>query len=145
MSKQINPEKLSKFDRQYLRDRGIDPDEYVARMTATDEPDEVEDDTVEEGEAILSDGTNVARAGRLPRDNAEPVTPTDEDDPVAAQGGDAAEAAEDDEEDGDEEDVPYSEWSNDELRKELRDRDLSTEGKKADLIARLEEHDASSE
>lgn len=67
MSKQINPEKMSKFDRQYLSDRGFDPDEWAARQLATDadEPDEIEDDS-EAG--ILTDGTNDSRAGRLPTD-----------------------------------------------------------------------------
>lgn len=45
----------------------------------------------------------------------------------------------------DEEEVPYTEWTNDELRAELVKRKLSLDGKKADLIARLEEDDAKAE
>lgn len=36
----------------------------------------------------------------------------------------------------------YSDWTNDQLRAELSERNLSTEGKKADLVERLEEDDA---
>lgn len=42
-------------------------------------------------------------------------------------------------------DEPYEKWSNDELREELRNRSLSDEGNKKDLVARLEENDAHSE
>ena len=47
-------------------------------------------------------------------------------------------------EDDDEEEAPYSEWTNDELRAELNNRQLSLDGKKADLIARLEKSDEES-
>lgn len=45
--------------------------------------------------------------------------------------------------DADEEspDKPYVEWTNDQLRDELGDRELSKSGSKAELIARLEEDD----
>lgn len=39
------------------------------------------------------------------------------------------------------EEEPYEAWTNEELRTELRNRQLSTDGKKDDLIARLEEDD----
>lgn len=52
-------------------------------------------------------------------------------------------STQDNEPEGDEDDVPpYTEWTNEELRAELADRGLSTEGKKADLVARLEEDDS---
>lgn len=38
-------------------------------------------------------------------------------------------------------DEPYDQWSSEELKTELRNRKLSVEGKKADLVARLEEDD----
>lgn len=38
---------------------------------------------------------------------------------------------------------PYSEWKVDELRKELRHRKLSDDGVKDELVARLEQDDAS--
>ena len=38
-------------------------------------------------------------------------------------------------------DEPYEAWSTEELKTELRNRALSVEGKKADLVARLEEDD----
>jgi SAP domain-containing protein len=45
--------------------------------------------------------------------------------------------------DSDEDDVPeYSEWKVEDLRAELKARDLSSAGTKADLIARLEADDA---
>lgn len=49
----------------------------------------------------------------------------------------AAPAPEEDEE----EDVPYSEWTNDELRAELQSRGLELDGKKTALIERLEKDD----
>lgn len=55
----------------------------------------------------------------------QPETPDDEDDETE-----------------DEEDIPYSEWTVDELEIELQDRGLKKSGNKDELIARLEEHDA---
>lgn len=48
---------------------------------------------------------------------------------------------EDGDPDGPGTDRPYVEWTNDELRDELGDRELSKSGSKAELIARLEEDD----
>lgn len=111
MSKTIDPENMSKFDREYLISRNIDPDEYAERYRLT-EDDEIEDAEVEEGQ-------EPGRTGQA--------------------GG-----AEADDEEG--EDVPYSEWSMDELRIELRNRELDDSGrKKAELIARLEADDAAEE
>ena len=39
-------------------------------------------------------------------------------------------------------DEPYSEWKVDDLREELRNRELDDEGNKKDLVARLEADDA---
>lgn len=39
-------------------------------------------------------------------------------------------------------DEPYEKWKVDDLRNECRARDLSDEGSKADLVARLEANDA---
>lgn len=41
--------------------------------------------------------------------------------------------------------LPYPDWSVQELRDELAGRELSTTGKKMELIARLEEDDAETE
>lgn len=49
----------------------------------------------------------------------------------------------DDEDDEEDEDSDYSEMSNDELRDELKRRDLPVSGNKDELIARLEEDDES--
>lgn len=49
------------------------------------------------------------------------------------------------EEDDDPEDISYSDWTNDDLRAELSERKLSLDGKKADMVARLEEDDAKAE
>lgn len=38
-------------------------------------------------------------------------------------------------------DEPYSQWAADELKSELRNRNLSVEGRKADWVARLEADD----
>lgn len=40
---------------------------------------------------------------------------------------------------------PYEQWNNDDLRAELVTRRLSVDGKKADMVARLEEDDAKAE
>lgn len=90
MSKTIMPSKtLSDFDRQYLSDRGLNPDDYIL---------------ADEEEAPDEDGET--------------------------------------EDDGDGEDVPYTDWTKDELEIELQSRGLKKSGDKAELIARLEEHDA---
>lgn len=63
----------------------------------------------------------------------------------------AGETSEDSEEtgetgDGGEEEVPdYEAWTVDDLRKELKNRDLDDKGKKPELIARLEEDDEEEE
>lgn len=56
-----------------------------------------------------------------------------------------AESSSDEEEEEEGEEVPYSEWRNQDLRSELARRGLSVDGKKDELIARLEEDDSSSE
>lgn len=45
----------------------------------------------------------------------------------------------------DEDDVPYSEWSVDELKEELKERKLPVGGTKAELVARLEKSDEDAE
>lgn len=60
----------------------------------------------------------------------------------------AGEAPEETEEQGEEigEEVPdYEAWTVDDLRKELKERELDDKGKKPELIARLEEDDAADE
>lgn len=49
MSKTVDPKNMTKFDRQYLKDRGIDPDEYAARFALTDD-DEAEEVEPAEGQ-----------------------------------------------------------------------------------------------
>lgn len=51
------------------------------------------------------------------------------------------EALGEDEDIADEEGDDYETWTNDELRGELAKRELSVEGKKVDLVARLREDD----
>lgn len=49
-------------------------------------------------------------------------------------------------EEEEEEEMPdYETWNNDDLRAELSKRKLSVDGKKADLVARLEENDTTLE
>ena len=57
MSKTVDPKNMSKFDRRYLQDRGIDPDEYAARFVLVDE---------DEDELETADGQE---AGRLNQDD----------------------------------------------------------------------------
>lgn len=42
-------------------------------------------------------------------------------------------------------DEPYEKWTVEELREELKNRELSQDGNKKDLVARLEENDAANE
>lgn len=49
------------------------------------------------------------------------------------------------EEDGDEDDIDYASWTNDDLRAELAARGLSVDGKKEVLVKRLEDDDAAAE
>lgn len=122
MSKQIDPtQPLSDFDKRYLEDRLIDPAELGLETTILGEvPDAPE-------KGLTSDGTARYRAGTVPTDVGQ-LTLDDED----------------------EEDVPYSEWTNDELRAEVRARNANraeadlivpTADKKAQLIAALEADD----
>lgn len=52
-----------------------------------------------------------------------------------------AEGADDIEEVGEEELPPYEDWKNDDLRAELVTRNLSVDGTKKDMVARLREDD----
>lgn len=49
------------------------------------------------------------------------------------------------EDDDPDEVLPYGEWTNDELRAELSERKLSVDGKKSDLVTRLEDDDRKTE
>lgn len=61
----------------------------------------------------------------------------------AAENAEAEDSSGDDEVEMPEDDVPYSDWNQKQLRKELRARELPVSGKVADLAARLEQDDAS--
>jgi hypothetical protein len=99
--------------------------------------------TIEQLEAmgleVLEDGANPpknfqsARLGQRPGDLRG-----------AQRKADLDEAGEDDD-DGEEAEADYGSLTNEQLRVELAARDLSTDGNKAEMVARLEEDDASSD
>lgn len=60
----------------------------------------------------------------------------------AWKAADEAEGQPETEDEIEEVDEPYSAWNNEDLRAELHGRNLSVEGKKADMVKRLEEDDA---
>lgn len=133
MSQEVDFTKpLSDKDRAYLLMRGREID--VARL---DEAHGVETDPA----LLAGDGTgpeslqvNSAEAAadrkrRLLNELAE-IERTEQE-----QGGAIAD-------EGDEEEVPYSAWKVSELDAELKERQLSTDGTKADKVARLEQNDA---
>jgi hypothetical protein len=60
---------------------------------------------------------------------------------VRNQGNPNPATEEDDSEEVEEVDEPYDKWTNEELRTELATRGLSVDGKKTDLVQRLEAND----
>lgn len=109
MSKVVNPDRMSKFDRQYLQDRGIDPDEYAEKFTFVDGQvvprDEVEADEVEADEIPpYSEWVKKDLQAEIDKRNAEreaaglePLDPASDknDDLVAVLEADDAERADD--------------------------------------------------
>ncbi len=126
MSREIDMENLSEEDVLYLQQRGQLPDDYDPVETDLHVPLDVTE------QANTGDANT---AGRSPEQFEKQV--------VAEQAkqyesSEPAQASED-------EDVDYTSLSNDQLRAELSTRGLSVEGRKADLIQRLEDDDASDE
>lgn len=132
MSKIVNPAKMTRFDRRYLADRGIDPDEYAEKYRLVDGQLVARDEGPSDAELNETD-EDVVSEGGLP----EPPDEITED-----MAGDQATT---DDEDEDAEDDGYSTWGNEDLREELRRRELTVNGKKRELIARLEADDAERE
>lgn len=153
MSREIDLEEpLSDEDRQYLLDRGRDD---LVRQNDLEFGDEES-----EARPLSPFGEPMARSmtGDVGFDEENTSTrPTLVDrtvqQTVKGQGtsgaGNAlvgdADTDEDDEEDSEDDVPPYSEWSNEELREQLKGRGLSAGGPKAELVARLEEDDAKQE
>lgn len=106
-----------------LSEAGYDVDEVRERFGAASNPAETDPYNTA---GVPRGGAN-DREMRLGKNGPETVTPGQEPD-----GDDVAEEA------------PYSEWRVDDLRAELTERQLPADGKKADLVARLEEDDAQS-
>lgn len=59
MSRIVDPENMSKFDRQYLSDRNIDPDEYAERFQLTEDDVVVPRDPEPEEAEVQSTGEDV--------------------------------------------------------------------------------------
>lgn len=151
MSKTIDPNtplsELDEDDLLYLHQRSRITDAELAQALDQDGADE---DAVAEAMKQFSqapDPANLANTGdantagldqealarkvqRMAKEqDARSATPADE--------------LDEDDEDDDLDDVPYTDkrWTNDKLREELAGRNLSTEGNKQELIARLEKDD----
>lgn len=128
MSKTINPDKMSKFDRQYLEDRGIDPDEYASKWQ------------------LGEDGQLTARVES--EDEEPPAVENQADEQPESEGpvADAENAAPEPESEGEGEsegeDVPYTEWTDEELATEVKSRGLKGSKVRETLIERLEASDA---
>lgn len=113
MSRTVDPENMSKFDRQYLQDRNIDPDEYAQKFVL-DEDDVVvprlEDDEESDEESGDEDvpysqwqlkelkrelkSRNLSYAGKDP---AVLITRLEEDDAEKAEDSDTPGEGDDDE------------------------------------------------
>lgn len=138
MSRQIDITKpLSDEDRQYLEDRARHED---LRRNA---------EIVGEREADVLTPINDGNTGDVDPfkadDGTEQITGTNpgERTVTAAQAADTGVPTADDA--GDEPDDDYENWTNEDLRDELENRDLSKSGNKQELVARLREDDAASE
>lgn len=121
MSKRIdisNPENLSDEDREYLVQRGYtnvaDYADYQARQDAAAEAARIGSMSV--AERLRYVANEAKRRAELTAADSQVVT--------------------------EEVEEPYSKWKTDVLRDECNARGLNTEGNKADLVARLEQHDA---
>lgn len=75
MSKVVDPENMSKFDRRYLQDRGIDPDEYAARFRLVEEPDDDEED---DGPVLVEQPQEGQEPGRLNQAEDTDIPPYEE-------------------------------------------------------------------
>lgn len=149
MSKTINPDKMSKFDRQYLADRGIDPDNYEANFTLDDYGNVVPREEEEAEDAVRNQAAPDA-FGLQPLANPDESDEEDEDPPGGSRNSSASEDT-----DGDSED--YSTWDGKRLQAEIasrnegRDEDsqIVPEGtgkegrlRKSDLVSALHADDA---
>lgn len=65
----------------------------------------------------------------------------DDEDDADEEDDEDEDEGEDEDEDGDEEEDDYNDWSVDDLKAELEERELSTTGRKAALVKRLEDND----
>lgn len=128
MSRNVDFSKpLSAEDQAYLHMRGRVSD--LDRQTATEDLDVSGDGTGPQYRPVLQGEAAAARKQQLL------------DELAAIAEGEAAEAGRDGSvEDGDVD--PYEVWSPDELTKELKRRELTHTGSKADKVARLYEDDA---
>lgn len=124
-----------------------DPDENRGPRAYIDESEVVhEDHPAEEGlvaqdqEVVTMDAEDVD----VPPQSDQPDNAVKRDDPATSQVPPSASSEPQEDLDAllaeDEED--YDSWTVDDLKTELSERDLSTSGKKADLVARLREDDS---
>lgn len=139
MSKDVDQSDLSALnydDLKYLHDRAQITTAQMAEALGMKERDLVK--KLVEKEPVDMD--RVANTGNA---NTRNLTPEQFQEEVDRRR--AANAGESGQPEAEEEEVEYSSMSNDDLRVELARRNLSVQGNKAELIARLEEDDASDE
>jgi hypothetical protein len=119
--------------REQLEEVGLDTPEKVAAFLAGDRVDPA-DKPYSGNHLVLSDEEVALIEKRRAKAEAEADATKAED---RIKVSTAVDEDEDEEETGD-----YEGWTNDDLRAELASRDLSVDGNKADLLARLQEDDA---
>lgn len=141
MTKEIDFSKpLDESDEAYVRDRPwlIQDAELRGETVQFSSEEEFTVDSDDEDTTAAS-GVQV-----VDRSNDDPNQTESEDGDESAEGDDAEASDDGDEgeEDGDEV-APYEEWDYAELKEEAGTRGLSKSGSKEQIIARLQEHDAS--
>lgn len=150
MARELDLDNLSREDLMYMRQRPWLVADAVRRGYG-DIPERIkeldsESTNVSEEDNGGSDNAESSAAGNVQGDPAgadgsdDGSDNGDDDDSDDSDSSDMDEEEEEDEEEEDE-DVDYDSWTVPELKEELKERNLSTDGKKDELIARLVKDD----
>lgn len=140
MTKEIDFSKpLDEADEAYVRDRPwlIQDAELRGETVQFSSEEEFTVDS-DEDDAAASRAQVVDRVN----DDTNQTESGDGDESATGDDAEASDSGDGDEEDGDEV-APYEEWDYAELKEEAGTRGLSKSGSKEQIIARLQEHDAS--